>query len=78
MDELLKALTILFLSIYLFSATEVYQLLKIPFMVNHFSEHKTANEKVSFVKFILMHYFDVDENDQDFEKDMKLPFIGHI
>ena len=61
--------------VYLFSATELGELLKIPQLFVHYTEHKTQNNKISFFDFLTMHYSnDHGENDAD---DMKLPFKSH-
>jgi hypothetical protein len=69
-----KAIVIFFLSIYLFGATPLGELLKIPLLIEHFVEHKSENKSISFFTFLKMHYFNGDPHDADYEKDMKLPF----
>ena len=66
-------ITILFLSVYLFSSTELNQLLKLPLLYEHFQEHHQEDNSLSMLDFIVMHYSsnDVDRTDQD---DMRLPF----
>jgi hypothetical protein len=65
---------IFLLALYLVSSTEVKQFLKFPVLFEHYAEHKTSNEEISFLDFIYMHYAgtDFDENDED--RDMQLPF----
>jgi len=71
----LKNITVIFLiSIYLFSATELHQLFKLPLLLEHFSEHKQKDNSLSLYKFLTMHYATNDDNDGDKDKDMKLPF----
>lgn len=72
-----KMATLLFLCIYLFSTTEVYQLLKIPTLFEHFLEHATKDNKLTFVQFIYMHYSQENDHDGDADKDAKLPFKSH-
>jgi len=63
----------LFLSIYLISATEMSQLLKMPLLVQHYLEHKEENHSITIWQFLYMHY--ALENAKDLDKeDMKLPF----
>jgi hypothetical protein len=50
-----KALAILSLSIYLFGATEAYQLLKLPLFIKHYIIHKSANKHISIAGFIKIH-----------------------
>jgi hypothetical protein len=61
----------------LISTTEFHQLLKLPFMVEHFIEHKQQNSKISFVDFLTKHYVSNNLIDDDYEKDMQLPFKSY-
>ena len=72
-----KYIVISFLFVYLFSATELSELLKIPQLFEHYTEHKNQNNKISFFDFLTMHYYDAHDNDGDDESDMKLPFKSH-
>jgi hypothetical protein len=68
-----RIITISFLSIYLLGTTEVAQLGKLPALVQHFIEHKELNRNITLWDFLCMHYGkDINDNDQD--RDMKLPF----
>ncbi len=69
-----KVIAILFLSTYLFSATEFSQLLKLPLLIEHFIEHKEENKQITFFEFLCLHYKTTNVKDADYEKDMKLPF----
>lgn len=69
-----KSIVIAFLSIYLFSITELNQFLKIPVLVQHYSEHMQKNNKITFWGFICEHYSNKVVNDNDYDKDSKLPF----
>ncbi|MDD2984398.1 MAG: hypothetical protein PHQ74_13515 [Crocinitomicaceae bacterium] len=68
-----NGITILFLSVYLFSSTELNQLLKLPILYEHYQEHHLEDNSLSMLDFISMHYSnnDTDKTDQE---DMKLPF----
>lgn len=72
-----RFLAISFLAIYILTATECNQLLKFPILIEHFSEHKEANNEISFFDFLYMHYQGHDFNDNDQNQDMKLPFKSH-
>jgi len=72
-----KILTIFLLSAYLLSATELYQLIKLPFLVSHFVAHKKENPTISLWSFICIHYANGEVFDSDHEDDMKLPFKTH-
>ncbi len=62
---------------YLFSTTELHQLLKMPMLAQHFQEHKERNTELTFVDFLYMHYSQPDDHDADSDKDQKLPFKTH-
>jgi hypothetical protein len=61
----------------LFSTTELHQLLKLPFLAEHFMEHKEQNNQITFWQFLYSHYALGDIQDADYEKDRKLPFKSH-
>lgn len=63
--------------VYMFGATDAYQLLKIPMLINHFIVHRTENPDITFAQFFEMHYNGKITIDADFEQDMKLPFKTH-
>lgn len=60
--------------IFLFSQTELHQVVRIPLLVEHFWEHQQQNSKMSLAEFLAMHYARGTRPDADHEKDMKLPF----
>lgn len=65
----LAAIGLLFL--YLISFTEFSEVLRLPLLIEHYSEHKSKVEDLSFFEFLVMHYeSDVAHDD----KDMSLPF----
>lgn len=64
-----------FLFVYLFSSTELSELLKIPLLLEHYTEHQEKSKSLSFGSFLYMHYVD-HENHSD-EKDRDLPFQSH-
>jgi hypothetical protein len=53
--------------------TELHQIVKAPLLVEHYYEHNDS-KKLSVLAFLEMHYLNVNVNDADYEKDMKLPF----
>ena len=69
-----KFITISLISLYLLGATEAYQLLKLPYLVEHYKTHKQFNKGLSFSKFIDMHYLSNQTYDSDYQQDMQLPF----
>jgi hypothetical protein len=72
-----KLFAISFLLIYLFSTTELFQLLKAPLLVQHFIEHREENRNITLWQFLCIHYAMGDVKDSDYDKDMKLPFKSH-
>ena len=72
-----KFFAISFLFIYLFSTTELNQLLKAPLLVEHFIEHREENKHVTLWQFLYTHYVINHGKDADHDKDLKLPFKSH-
>jgi hypothetical protein len=67
-------LAISLLSLFLVSTTELYQLVKLPMLIEHFKEHKEEDKRMTLWTFLCIHYdFDV-KKDEDYAKDIKLPF----
>jgi hypothetical protein len=71
MRKLIPILLLLFVTI---SATDSIQFMKLPALASHFLEHKAHSQHLSFFDFLMMHYASHDDNDQDQERDMQLPF----
>ena len=69
-----KIVVISLLSIYALSATELHQLLKLPALIEHYFEHTAEDKDLSFWAFLHIHYAHGIVVDDDYEKDMKLPF----
>lgn len=69
-----KLLTLVVLSFYLISSTELRELTKLPVLFQHFYEHKALNHEITFTDFIADHYNAVPHTDNDEERDMQLPF----
>jgi hypothetical protein len=60
--------------IYLLGNTEFGQIFNLPALLQHYEKDHTANNKISFVKFLVMHYCTDDGTTADDEQDSKLPF----
>mgnify|MGYP005866589715 CR=1 FL=1 len=73
-----KHLGILLLLVYVNSTTEFYQLLKTPLLIVHYWEHLAEGEPMGVWNFMSMHYFNGDLRDEDYERDMQLPFKTFI
>jgi len=72
-----RSLALAFLSLYLFSTTEFHELLRLPAMFEHFDSHKKETPTISFWEFLCLHYTHGEVQDDDYDKDMKLPFKTH-
>ena len=72
-----KVFAISFLFIYLFTTTELSQLLKVPLLVEHFIEHREDNRHISLWQFLCIHYAKGEVRDADYDRDMQLPFKTH-
>jgi hypothetical protein len=72
-ENLKKITAILFVSVYLFSYTELHQLVKIPLLVEHFREHRQEDKNISIWAFLKIHYLEKMVKDSDFDKDQQLP-----
>ena len=63
------------------SATEMHQLLKFPFLMQHYLHHRNVDSSMSIVDFLKIHYSDGQHpNNNDDSDDNELPFksIGDI
>jgi hypothetical protein len=69
-----RIIAILLLSLQLFTGTELCQLFKAPVLFEHYYEHKGGDKSLTFLSFIREHYFNGDERDPDYARDMQLPF----
>lgn len=82
MSDLNRALSILFLLMYLSANTEVGQLLKLPVFVHHYYEHVENDKETSVLSFLKDHYNNQISHPDDADHDHKnLPFKtigGHI
>jgi hypothetical protein len=67
-------ITATLLSIYLFSATAIGELFKLPMLVEHYYDHQEENKAISLVSFLYMHYQTEDGTDKDAKEDNQLPF----
>jgi len=69
-----KVFTLFLISIYLFSATDIKELLKMNVVMEHYHETVQTDGYVSFVQFLEMHYVTDDNNSKDNNRDVQLPF----
>src|SRR5581483_4420522 len=69
-----KAISIFLLSLYFFGSTDAYQLMKLPQFIEHYKYHRQINPDLSLSDFLQIHYNGTLVIDDDFDKDMQLPF----
>lgn len=67
-----RIIAILCLALLLFTNTELYQLVKLPVLLEHYQEHQSGG--MSFLGFLQEHYFNGGTRNPDYERDMQLPF----
>lgn len=73
MKQLVAAL---FLFTYISSTTEFHEALRLPLLFEHYAEHKTKVNDLTFWEFLTMHYkTDVAHDDHDNQLPFKVP--GH-
>lgn len=53
------------------------QLLKIPLLIEHYSDHQEENKDLTLFQFLNMHYSNPHPKDHNSKKDMQLPFKSH-
>jgi hypothetical protein len=73
-DSLRKAISIVLLTVYLLSTTQLIELLKMPVLVEHYLEHKKQNPSITILRFLDLHYMHGCPRDNDYDRDMQLPF----
>jgi hypothetical protein len=69
-----KIAAIFFLTVLVLVQTPVQQFLKLPVLIAHFGEHRAENSGISFLEYIQLHYFSGNPKDDDYQRDMQLPF----
>ena len=69
-----RHLAIVLLVMYISALIPVSEWAKLPFLWEHYQEHKMSDADMGFFEFINHHYDHSDQVYPDAEKDMKLPF----
>ncbi|TKK71635.1 hypothetical protein FC093_01015 [Ilyomonas limi] len=69
-----RVIAIFLLCLQLFTGTELCQLFKAPVLLEHYREHKGGDESLTFLSYLREHYFNSDERNPDYARDMQLPF----
>lgn len=78
-----QALLFILSAVFMFSATELHQLIRLPQLVAHYHEHTSANPDMTILGFLQLHYTADHPADNDEEDDTQLPFktteaISHV
>ena len=72
-----RVIAIIFLFSFLFSGTEMHELLKIPHLLSHYVEHAQESKEISLINFLKEHYNGAENSHHDTHKDKGcLPFQG--
>ena len=72
---MLRQIIIGFLAVvFIFSATELHQLLRIPALISHYNLHAEKDASISIWDFLQLHYAAVHPEDNDEGDDQELPF----
>lgn len=69
-----RRIPIFFLLLFTLAQTELHQLLKLPVLIEHFREHRVLDPGKSFLSYLAEHYHDEADQDNDYQRDMQLPF----
>ncbi len=69
-----KMLAILLLTLYITSFTALREVWKLPFLIEHYLEHKAQVPSISVFTFLEVHYMYGSPRDADYARDMQLPF----
>ena len=59
---------------FLNSSTELHEFFRLPFLVQHYSKHRSEDHSLSFIDFLKMHYSSNHTDDNDEDEDNELPF----
>ena len=55
----------------------MYQLLKIPMLIEHYFDHQEENKDLTLFQYLNLHYRNAHPKDADYAKDQRLPFKAH-
>ncbi|HBK87847.1 MAG: hypothetical protein U0289_01225 [Cyclobacteriaceae bacterium] len=69
-----RRIAVILTFVYLFTATELNQLWKLPIFISHFIEHRQESPDITLFDFVALHYFSGDVRDADYARDEQLPF----
>lgn len=69
-----KSVSWLLLGLYLATNAHFGEWLKLPELVQHYEEHQLMDSDLSWLEFVVMHYFDEERHTGDHDEDHDLPF----
>lgn len=69
-----KFIAICIASILLVYSTRLQELAKLPILFQHYFEHQSLNEEITFGAYLWEHYSDIPHSDEDEQRDNQLPF----
>ena len=71
----MKKFILIILSVsFLNSSTELHEFFRLPFLVKHYSKHRSEDHSLSFIDFLKIHYSNNHPDDDDDDDDTELPF----
>lgn len=77
-QKTMKKFALLFFSVsFLINSTELHELARIPILFEHFADHRSENNQLSLIGFLLLHYSASHPDDSDDNMDNELPFKPH-
>lgn len=69
-----KPVLIVTIVLFLNSSTELHQLFRLPFLMEHYRHHNNQDPSISFISFLKIHYTSSHPDDKDDNEDNQLPF----
>ncbi len=69
-----SVILIILSSVFINGATELHQLFKLPFLLEHYRHHKQEDKSLTLVDFLRIHYTKNHPADNDDNEDNELPF----
>lgn len=69
-----RTLHILLLSFYLLSCTGLQEVTRLSVLFQHYFEHKSLDQNITFFSYVEHHYNNIPHTDNDEERDNQLPF----
>lgn len=66
-----RIISILLISLYVISFTEMHQVIRLPLLAIHYVEHRAQSKDLTFFEFLEFHYSTEIAHD---DRDMELPF----